>query len=142
MKINKGTFGEICRFLGVGVINTLVGSLIMFLLYNLVHVNYWISSALNYVVGSICSFFLNKRFTFKSKLYSMKEVIRFVLNILVCYGVSYGLARPLMRLILTQSSTVVQENAAMLVGMGVFTVLNYFGQKLFVFTNKGGNSNE
>ena len=43
------------KFIGVGVINTLVGNGVMFLLYNVVHASYWLSSAANYIVGSIVS---------------------------------------------------------------------------------------
>lgn len=43
------------KFLIVGVINTLVGTGVMFVLYNFFSVSYWISSAANYVVGSIVS---------------------------------------------------------------------------------------
>ena len=55
------------RFLLVGVVNTLVGAGIMFLLYNLAGCSYWLSSAANYIVGGIVSFCLNKYFTFQSK---------------------------------------------------------------------------
>lgn len=55
------------KFLVVGVVNTLVGTGIMFFLYNVVHLNYWISSAANYIMGSIVSYFLNKYFTFQNK---------------------------------------------------------------------------
>ena len=60
------------RFLLVGVVNTLVGYGVMFGLYNLAGLHlwgdpgYWISSAANYLVGSVVSFFLNKHFTFRS----------------------------------------------------------------------------
>lgn len=47
----------VLKFLLVGVFNTLVGCGTMFLLYNLAHCSYWFSSAANYVVGSIVSFF-------------------------------------------------------------------------------------
>ena len=57
----------VLRFLLVGVLNTLVGCGTMFLLYNLAGVSYWLSSAANYVVGGIVSFFLNKYFTFRQK---------------------------------------------------------------------------
>ena len=61
------------RFLLVGVVNTAVGYGIMFGLYNLAGLHtwgdlgYWISSAANYVVGSVVSFFLNKHFTFRNE---------------------------------------------------------------------------
>lgn len=41
----------------VGVINTLVGTGVMFAAYNLLHLSYWVSSASNYVVGSIVELF-------------------------------------------------------------------------------------
>ena len=40
------------RFLLVGVVNTLVGAGIMFLLYNLAGCSYWLSSAANYITPS------------------------------------------------------------------------------------------
>ena len=62
MKLKENT---VLKFLLVGVVNTLIGTGTMFLLYNLAHCSYWVSSAANYVVGGIVSFFLNKYFTFR-----------------------------------------------------------------------------
>ena len=70
------------KFLAVGVVNTLVGTGLMFVLYNIFSVNYWISSASNYIVGSIVSYFLNKYFTFQNKERSAKQVICFIVNII------------------------------------------------------------
>lgn len=83
------------KFLAVGVLNTIIGAGTMFLLYNLAHASYWLSSAANYVVGGIISFFLNKYFTFESKVWSWSQVWKFVLNVTVCYILGYGLAKPL-----------------------------------------------
>ena len=41
------------KFLIVGVINTLVGTSVMFVCYNVFHTGYWIASAMNYIIGSI-----------------------------------------------------------------------------------------
>ena len=83
------------KFLLVGVINTLFGTIIMFGLYNLVGCSYWISSAANYFFGSILSFFLNKTFTFNNKDSLKNTVPKFVLNILTCYLLAYGIAKPM-----------------------------------------------
>ena len=65
MKQLKNLFDEkLLKFILVGVVNTLVGMAIMFGLYNLAHCSYWVSSAANYILTSILSFFLNKYFTF------------------------------------------------------------------------------
>jgi len=124
------------RFLIVGGINTLTGSVIMFLLYNAAQLNYWVSSACNYIITSILSFFLNKYFTFAVKKWSVFMVAAFIVNIICCYGIAYGIARPLMRYILRNQSLKIQENIALLAGMCLFTGLNYVGQRFVVFNGK------
>ena len=124
---------KLLRFLIVGVINTVVGTAIMFGLYNLAHCSYWVSSAANYILTSILSFFLNKYFTFRNKEQSLAQVFRFALNIAVCYGLAYGIAKPLCRLLLANAGTSLRDNISMLVGMVLFTGLNYLGQRLFAF---------
>lgn len=121
------------KFIIVGIINTAVGAGVMFALYNIFNCSYWISSIMNYVVGSVVSFFLNKYFTFKSKAFSFKEVIYFIINIAVCFFIAYGLAKPFAIYILSGYSKSVQENTAMFIGMVIFTGLNYLAQRFIVF---------
>lgn len=121
------------RFILVGIINTLVGTGIMFTFYNLFHLSYWISSASNYVIGSIVSYFLNKYYTFENKERDWKVVAKFIINIAVCWLLAYGIAKPLTIRLLDSASVKVQENVAMLVGMCLFVGLNYLGQRFFAF---------
>ena len=121
------------KFLLVGVINTLVGSGVMFLLYNLGHLSYWLSSAANYVVGGVVSFFLNKYFTFQKKEWSWAQVWRFALSVAVCWLLAYGAAKPLVAAVLSGQEVKLQENVAMLAGMVLYTALNYLGQRFFAF---------
>lgn len=138
------------KFIIVGVINTLVGMGIMFGLYNLANLKaldsgywfqdmgYWISSAANYILTSILSYFLNKHFTFKNKEKGGKPVIRFALNIAICYLLAYGIAKPVTVLILggTGLSQSAQTNIAMLAGSVFFVGFNYIGQRFFAFKEK------
>ncbi len=124
------------KFILVGIVNTLFGTAIMFGSYNLLHLSYWISTAANYFFASILSYFLNKRFTFKNTEKGKGTVIRFALEISVCYLIAYGAAKPLVRLILSGASETVRDNIAMLVGMGLFVILNYMGQRFFAFAEK------
>lgn len=132
------------RFILVGCINTLVGYGVMFGLYNLAGLHawgdtgYWLSSAANYVIGSIVSFFLNKHFTFRSREKGAGVVVRFVVNISLCYLLAYGLAKPAVSWVLggTGLSQQLQGNLTMLFGSGLFVVLNYFGQRFFAFKTK------
>ncbi len=121
------------KFILVGIINTLFGMTIMFGLYNLLHCSYWISSAANYCFGSVLSYFLNKYFTFQNKRKDWKIVLRFGINILVCYFVSYSSAKLIIYCIFSGKSIIILENGAMLLGMGLFVICNYIGQKFLVF---------
>ena len=121
------------KFILVGVINTLFGTGIMFLFYNVFHLSYWISSASNYFFGSILSYLLNSMLTFRSSDHTKETLPRFVINISLCYLVAYGLAKPLVVNLLSNAATNIQENIAMLVGMCLFVELNYIGQRFFVF---------
>lgn len=127
------------RFIIVGVINTLFGTAIMFVFYNVFGLSYWLSSASNYFFGSILSYFLNKYFTFRYKKRDWKVVGRFVLNISACYLIAYGVAKPLVRALLSGASATIQENVAMLCGMCLFVALNYLGQRFFAFKSEENN---
>lgn len=130
------------KFILVGVINTIVGTAVMFGCYNLLNCSYWFSSAANYVIGSILSYFLNKYYTFKVKKRSWKTVARFIINIAVCYFVAYGVAKPLAIYLLSSATIKVQENVAMLVGMCLFVGLNYLGQRFFAFKEDPDDENK
>lgn len=124
------------RFLLVGVVNTLVGAGIMFLLYNLAGCSYWLSSAANYIVGGVVSYFLNKYYTFKNTERSWKQVLRFALNVAVCWLLAYGIAKPLALRLLAGFDEKLQTNAAILAGLCLYTALNYLGQRFFAFRAK------
>lgn len=124
------------RFLLVGVVNTLVGAGIMFLLYNLAGGSYWLSSAANYIVGGVVSYFLNKYYTFKNTERSWRQVLRFALNVAVCWLLAYGIAKPLALRLLAGFDEKLQTNAAMLAGLCLYTALNYLGQRFFAFRAK------
>lgn len=121
------------RFILVGIANTLFGTAIMFVFYNVFHLSYWLSSASNYFFGSILSYFLNKSFTFRYGKTDLKSIVRFTVNILVCYLLAYGFAKPAMKYLLSGYSVSIQENVSMGLGMFLFVGLNYLGQRFFAF---------
>ncbi len=125
------------RFVLVGIINTLFGTAIMFVFYNVFGLSYWLSSASNYFFGSILSYFLNKYYTFRYKKRGWRVAARFTLNISVCYLIAYGIAKPLAAALMSGFAVDIQENAAMLCGMMLFVVLNYLGQRFFAFKEEG-----
>ena len=140
----KGLFdAKMLRFLIVGVVNTLFGTTLMFVLYNCWldaygSTGYWISSAANYFFGSILSYFLNKYFTFRNHERGWRPILRFTLNITVCYLLAYGLAKPVVTWLLSNTgwSQQIQGNLAMLGGSVLFVMLNYLGQRFFAFRKR------
>ena len=130
---------KLIKFLIVGVINTLVGSGLMFLLYNLLGVSYWISSASNYIVGGIVSYFLNKYFTFQNKEKSLKQIFLFIINLAVCYFIAYFCAKKAVYYLMSDYSEKLRDNLALFTGMCLYTGLNYIGQRLIVFSEDKKN---
>lgn len=124
------------KFILVGIVNTLFGTCIMFLFYNFFHFSYWISSAANYLFGSILSYFLNKKFTFQNKSKDIRVVLKFIINVSLCYLIAYGIAKPLVKFMLSNMTKAIQDNAAMFVGMCLFVGLNYIGQRFWAFKEK------
>ncbi|MDR1838803.1 MAG: GtrA family protein [Treponema sp.] len=121
------------KFLLTGFANTIVGSCLMFVLYNIGGFDYWVSSAANYVVGSVLSFFLNKYWTFQVHKWSLYMVIAFIATIAFSYFLAYKIARTALYFALAEYLKKIRDNAAMFTGMCLFTGLNYIGQRFIVF---------
>ncbi len=132
---------EVIHFGMVGVVNTLMGWVIMAVLYNLIHMNYWLSSGISYFIGSVFSYHANAKLTFKVENKDKWLPWRFAINIIVCYLIAFSVAQPLVtRLMSSGQKTYSQaliDNIAMLLGMCIFIVMNFFGQKIFVFRKIG-----
>lgn len=129
----KKLFGELMHFGIIGVFNTLLGFVLIMVFYNVFHWSYWVSSGTSYIIGSIFSYFANKKLTFKVEAKSWLHVVKFAANAVVCYFIAYGVAKPLVKSILSGYSVTIVENIAMMVGMVLFTSFNFIGQKFFVF---------
>lgn len=121
------------KFIIVGIINTLFGMAIMFYCYNVLDLGHWFSSAMNYLFGGILSYFLNKKYTFEVKETSQKAIIRFAINLTVCYLIAYGVAKPLALYLFQGAGEKLQGNIALVIGMGLYVLLNYVGQRFWAF---------
>ena len=133
--MKKWIDASVWRFLLVGVGNTLLSLMLMFLLEGL---GYWPSTAIAYVAGAVMSFFLNRSFTFHSDERFWPSAVKFAVNVAVCYLIAYSLAQPIAAWVLggTGIPPIWQERLAKLGGMALYTVLNYFGQRFFAFRKR------
>ena len=142
--INKKKFFDksIYRFLIIGAVNTVIGMALMFTFYNVFNFGYWGSTAIAYVVGSVFSFIMNKNYTFSYKKNDKMSILKFVAVQVVAYSIAYLIARPLVVFIFNYFDDYLSlemhyvEQLAMLVGMGIFVVLGYLGQRFFAFRKK------
>lgn len=136
MMKNKFLDASIPKFLLVGVGNTLLSAVLMFLLEDL---GYWASSAIAYVAGAVMSFFLNRSFTFKSQEALGASAVKFAVNVALCYVLAFAIAQPVGGWLLGAFGVegIWLERLTKLGGMGLYTLLNYFGQRFFAFRKKG-----
>jgi len=123
------------RFLIVGLINTLVGLSIMYVLYHLANQSYWLSTFIGNSVGAVVSFILNRSFTFKSNGSIQKSIMKFLLVILCCYFISYHLGTLLVDWSMKEMDYAIsfQTDLAILLSTAIYTITNYICQKQFVF---------
>ncbi|MCU9612133.1 GtrA family protein [Caldibacillus lycopersici] len=124
------------KFLLVGVLNTIIGLSFMYISLNIFHLHYWISTFIGNSIGAVVSYFLNKIFTFQSKSPFGSSVIRFVLVIICCYVVAYQLGLSVTEGLLDVTGILPAQyidEVAILIGSGLYTIMNYFGQRYFVF---------
>lgn len=131
---------EAIHFGLVGVINTVMGYVFIMVFYNVWHWNYWVASGTSYIIGSVFSYFANRKITFKTEERGWKPAFRFGINIAVCYFIAYGVARPLVAGLMQGYTKSIVENVAIIVGMGLFIILNFLGQKFMVFRKKESDS--
>lgn len=114
----------------------MVGLGSIFILYNTLHFNYWISTSLGNILGIICSYILNKSFTFQSKKSANKTIWKFILVSIVCYLFSYYLGHLFNIFMHTNdlgSKNKLIENTSIFVASVLYTLCNYIGHKYFTF---------
>ena len=77
------------RFVGVGIINTIIGYLIILFFFHIVGLSYSYSYFISYVIGIIISFFLNRRLVFFSNKSRLREFSKFLIAFAISYITSY-----------------------------------------------------
>lgn len=123
------------RFLLVGILNTIIGMGLMFLLKIGLNWPYWMATFIGNSIGAAVSFFLNRSFTFNSKVSMGKGMIKFIAVILICYLASFSAGRFIASfgIAIPITTVIPADNLAIVIGTGLYTILNYLGQKRFVF---------
>ena len=136
---NKDIY-QFARYIVVGVLNTLVTLLVIYLCKSWLGINLWISNALGYIAGVINSFLWNKIWVFRSRDTGYRsEALRFAVGFAVCYALQFGVTWMFNAMIghiewdITPSFTISGYGIATIIGMGVYTVANFIFNRLITF---------
>jgi len=145
MKIKKMVDRTLLYYMIVGVLNFIFCTGIMFMLYNMCDLSEHIAPIVNYVLGSLIWFVACRYLLFRGSETTWQSVIRFTVEVVVCYVFSYYICAPLMSRWLLNYGRIrdlfafggrdkIVGNFEMTVGAIVYAVINYFGQRYFVFS--------
>lgn len=136
----RKTMLQFLRYATVGVMNTLLTLVVIFICKDFFHINIWVSNALGYIAGFINSFVWNKLWVFHSGGRVMREVVRFVGGFLICYALQLAATwclntlTPLRDMIWDlYGYTLSGYGVATLAGMVVYTVANFFYNRAVTF---------
>lgn len=120
-------YQQVIKFGLVGVANTGFTYLLFYLLEKKMGLSLYIANPISYFIPTISSFFLNKKWTFKSEGQVKKEGVLFFTVIGVVWLIQYGL------LFLMVEKYKIADEIAQIIGMVVFTGMNFLGQKFITF---------
>ena len=121
----KKEYKQLLRFL-VGGGSAVITDFLMYQFLLRLGLNIDVSKAISFICGSIVGFIINKWWTFESKQFSKGEVLRYI----ILYTITATINALVNRLTLWLFHW---ELFAFLCATGVSTILNFIGQKFFVF---------
>ncbi len=124
MEITPETKKQILRFIGTGIVAVAVDLLVYLLLKE--NFGYSLSKGFSFFTGTIVAYLLNKFWTFEEKKYSTVQLLKFFF----LYGITLGVNVVVNNLVLDMFYSVI---FAFLCATGTSTILNFIGQKFWVF---------
>ena len=133
----------------VGVTNFIVCTGIMFLLFNVCGFSDHVAPLFNYGLGSLFWFLAGRYILFRGRQSTWQQIGKFVLEVIVCYLISYYVVAPLLARVLLpiprvrkafsfggEEEEMVRGNCEMTIGAISYAIFNYFGQRYFVFSGR------
>ena len=130
MNDNKIRLKEILKFL-IGGGSAVIVDYIVYQLLMYIGASISISKAISYITGASVGFLINKLWTFESKHFSSLEIIKYIL-LYACSACANTIVNKFVLWLFCW------ELFAFLCATGTSTIMNFIGQKFFVF-KKGDN---
>lgn len=141
MTQKNNTRTQFIRYLAVGVLNTLVTLVVIFLCKTFTAIPLMACNAIGYVAGLINSFLWNRAWVFRATAgHGGAQALWFAIGFGVCYGIQFLVVWGLMKweafaAILWHIGPLELSGygIATLLGMGVYTVANFIYNRLVTF---------
>ncbi|MDE6691873.1 MAG: GtrA family protein [Muribaculaceae bacterium] len=135
----KEALMQFVRYGLVGVLNTVVTLVVIFVCKSLLGVNDYVSNAIGYVAGVINSFIWNRQFVFHSHGRLSREMTLFLIGFGICYCVQFAIVWTI-----NQSPFGTNEfdlgffvisgyGVATLIGMVGYTICNFIYNRCIAF---------
>ncbi len=124
----KTAFLQLIKYGIVGVSNTLISMIVIYLLLKVAGMKDGPANFIGYIAGLINSFIWNRKWTFRSQTSWFKTFVPFIIVFVVCYALQYGLL-----MWLNTHSTSYDNYYNHLFGMVFFTIINFFANKYVTF---------
>ena len=125
---------QFLRFITVGILNTVLGYTIIFALMYLMGFNPEISNLIGYAVALIVSYFLNRKYTFKSTQKRNAEAAKFIVDFLIAYAINF-----LVLIILFRFFHMNAALSQMFAGI-CYVSVSYALNKFYVFKRKSSST--
>mgnify|MGYP003468087476 CR=1 FL=1 len=124
----RKTFRQAVKYGVVGVGNTLLTMVVIYVMMKGLHCREGLSNITGYVAGLLNSFVWNKQWTFKESTTSWRRgVLRFAVAFAVCYLLQWSLVTFL------NAHLDIDHYYNHLIGMAFYTVLNFVLNKVYTF---------
>lgn len=125
--MKKTTIQQAIKYGIVGIGNTLITALVIWVLLKGVGLSDVTSNVLGYVAGLVNSFIWNKQWTFQSKAGWMQSGLRFFAVFALCYLLQLG------ALLLLNATLQIDPYYNQLIAMAFYTVVNFICNKVYTF---------
>ena len=129
---------ETLAYLLIGLTSTAINWTLTYVLNNVFGIGYWATSVITFLICTIFSYIMNKRYAFRNTESEKETLPRYVLEVCVCFLLAYGLGKMALDWFFSKVLVLPLDEDKMNTVKGIlanccYIALNYIGQKFFVF---------
>lgn len=124
---NNRIFIQFLKFAIVGISNTLLTGLTIWILLSVFQYSNYLANILGYVIGLINSFVWNQRWTFSNSSKAKNTILKFIVTFAVSYLFQLG------NLYLLLHFTHINSYICQLISIIIYTCINFLLNKYYTF---------